>query len=225
MGDFGWVIPVLIGAALLVGVVKLTEAVQSGAFYLSSLLRLTKHIDEEKQEKPRSLSSVTGLVLPDVLRDFPEYNLALILQGVKRDAETYLKSFPAGRCLYEKGVSPECREQTAADVTRGLLPVSGGVAVHDAAIHRYIKDARDKVLEYQVSAEFMDEELRRRQVRLELQYIAMFTDDVTGQEAAFSCPNCGAPISRVGDKVCEYCGTALEVSANLCWTLIKVSRE
>ena len=27
------------------------------------------------------------------------------------------------------------------------------------------------------------------------------------EQKDFHCPNCGAPLSRLGAKVCEYCGT------------------
>ena len=221
----GWniVLFVGLGALLLAGLFLLVEYVRSGAFYLKSLLDMVKQLDEAKSETPRSLSSVTALVLDDVKRDFPEYNLSLVLLGVKKDAAAYLESFPAGKCLLEDGVSPELREQVASDVARGLIPVSGGVRVGSAVIHAYRHDSRDKVLEYQAAAEYTDPDLRRRQTRLTLQYIAMFTGDVARQNVSFSCPNCGAPVSRVGSKVCAYCGTALDLSAELSWTLISVA--
>ena len=31
--------------------------------------------------------------------------------------------------------------------------------------------------------------------------------DDTGM--ALNCPNCGAPLNRLGAKVCEYCGTPI----------------
>ena len=36
------------------------------------------------------------------------------------------------------------------------------------------------------------------------------------------CPNCGAPVTILGQKKCEYCGSALTVINRHVWTLSRI---
>lgn len=176
-----------------------------------------KTADEKARTTPRSLTSVESLLLPQVLKDFPEYNSAVIAQRVKTDARLYYESAAAGELLYKNGVSTALRENIR-------LPenVKGGIIVHKVALTAYNKSQRDRLITYQAAVQYDTKDDDVNQVRLNLQYIAAYTNDFQNEIKVIKCPNCGAPVPSVGDKVCRYCGAALRVSAGQGWVLVDV---
>ena len=40
-----------------------------------------------------------------------------------------------------------------------------------------------------------------------------------------TCPNCGAPITRLGSKFCEYCGTGVTPIDIRVWKLHRIEKE
>ena len=37
------------------------------------------------------------------------------------------------------------------------------------------------------------------------------------------CPNCGAPVTRLGSKFCEYCGSGLREISVRVWSINKIA--
>lgn len=169
---------------------------------------------------PRSLTSIENLLLPQVLKDFPEYNVAVAAERVAADARLYYESAAAGEVLFEEGISTALRESMT-------LPddVAGGIVVHKVALCGYDKRQRDRMLTYQAAVKYDDERGKPHQVRLTLKYIAAYTEDLANEIDVIKCPNCGAPVPAVGDKVCRYCGTALRVNAGLGWVLMGLKQD
>ena len=58
---------------------------------------------------PRSLAGMESVLLPQIMKDFPEYNGAVIADRVKADALMYYVSAKEGRLMYTKGVSKTFR--------------------------------------------------------------------------------------------------------------------
>ncbi|MBR0425554.1 MAG: zinc ribbon domain-containing protein [Clostridia bacterium] len=171
---------------------------------------------ESESEKPRSLSSMESVLLPQVLRDFPEYNSALIAERVTRDAVAYYQSGIEGKPCFADGTV-----QSFLEAFSSSLPsdVQGGIAVHRVALHAYEIAGLDRMLTYQAAVQFTDTAGAVRQRRLVLKYIAAYTDNPAAEVKTFNCPNCGAPLPIVGSKECRYCGTALKTPAGLGWML------
>ena len=38
-----------------------------------------------------------------------------------------------------------------------------------------------------------------------------------------TCPNCGAPVTRLGSKFCEYCGSGLREISVRVWSINKIA--
>lgn len=166
--------------------------------------------------QPRSLSSLESLLLPQVRRDFPEYNSALAAERVKRDAKAYYQSGVNGSPAFtDEATKPFLTSFAAALPT----DVKGDIRVHRVALHAYDASGDDRMLTYQASVQYLDTTDVIRQKRLVLQYIASFTDDPASEMKSFNCPNCGAPLPTIGRKTCRYCGTALKVPAGFGWRL------
>ncbi|MBR6428041.1 MAG: zinc ribbon domain-containing protein [Clostridia bacterium] len=169
---------------------------------------------------PRSLAGMESVLLPQIMKDFPEYNGAVIADRVKADALMYYVSAKEGRLMYTKGVSKTFRE-----TVRLPEDVAGGIAVHRVSLADYDRRSRDKVITYQAAAKYEDGHGETHQTRLTMKYIAAYDDDFTEDIRVIKCPNCGAPVPAWGDKVCRYCGAALHTQAGLCWVLNEIKES
>lgn len=169
---------------------------------------------------PKSLSSIEGLLLPQIRKDFPDYNASVIAERVKTDARTFYDSAIAGEVLFDKGVSEACKQNIQ-------LPddVAGNVLIHRAALAAYVKQGRDRQLNYQVAAQYEDKNGDTWQKRLTLKYIAAYNEDFTDNILVIKCPNCGAPVPSVGDKVCRYCGAQLRTASGYGWVLTEIQQD
>lgn len=210
----------LVGIALLCGIVKLAQALHRAGSALSGILSLLRKSEGMNMEEgPRSISAADRLLLPQVQRDFPEYNPELVLARVKQDAFTYYDSAREGRVLYKEGISHALRRTLPETLPKD---VAGGIAVHRAALSAYDTAAEDKILTFQAAVEYRNSAGTLRQRKLTLKYMAAFSEDLEADVHSFNCPSCGAPIPAIDEKRCQYCGSALKVPAALGWYLISL---
>ncbi|MDD7493860.1 MAG: zinc ribbon domain-containing protein [Eubacteriales bacterium] len=216
------VLCIIIGAVLLCVAVPAMRFFHNAGNILSYILSALKSTGAVERPKIRSLSSAGDLFLDRIKRDFPEYNPAMVLNGVKKDARIYLQSAKEGHTLFREGVSDSFRERLAYSLP---TDVKGGIEVYNAALSDYDDRGRDRILVFQAAAEYLDSSDALRPVRLTLKYIAAYDGNVDGEVRGFNCPNCGAPLPIVGSKICHYCGTGIKSSAGLGWILTDVTMD
>lgn len=212
------VLCIIIGAVLLCVAVPAMRFFHNAGNILSYILSALKSTGAVERPKIRSLSSAGDLFLDRIKRDFPEYNPAMVLNRVKKDARIYLQSAKEGHTLFREGVSDSFRERLAYSLP---TDVKGGIEVYNAALSDYDDRGRDRILVFQAAAEYLDSRDALYPVRLTLKYIAAYDGEVRG----FNCPNCGAPLPIVGSKICHYCGTGIKSSAGLGWILTDVAMD
>lgn len=216
------VLCIIIGAVLLCVAVPAMRFFHNAGNILSCILSALKSTGAVERPKIRSLSSAGDLFLDRIKRDFPEYNPAMVLNRVKKDARIYLQSAKEGHTLFREGVSDSFRERLAYSLP---TDVKGGIKVYNAALSDYDDRCRDRILVFQAAAEYLDSRDALRPVRLTLKYIAAYDGNVDGEVRGFNCPNCGAPLPIVGSKICHYCGTGIKSSAGLGWILTDVAMD
>lgn len=170
-----------------------------------------------EEETPKSLNAMDSLLLPQILKDFPEYNRAVIMDRVIRDAKLFYESAVKGEMLFGDGASASLLSDLK--LPEGVL---GGVLVHRIALSAYDRSGRDRLITYQASAKYDGVDGRPHQTRLALKYIAASTADFAEKIEVLKCPNCSAPVPAVGEKVCRYCGAALVAPAGAGWVLIDI---
>lgn len=216
------VLCIIIGAVLLCVAVPAMRFFHNAGNILSYILSALKSTGAVERPKIRSLSSAGDLFLDRIKRDFPEYNPAMVLNRVKKDARIYLQSSKEGHTMFREGVSDSFRERLAYSLP---TDVKGGIEVYNAALSDYDDRGRDRILVFQAAAEYLDSRDALRPVRLTLKYIAAYDGNVDGEVRGFNCPNCGAPLPIVGSKICHYCGTGIKSSAGLGWILTDVAMD
>ena len=113
------------------------------------------------------------------------------------------------------------------------------VHIHRTVISRYQKEKGlcrilcESAVEYEEMTEYektpeMQSELHSNLIQTvyETELVYVYEDAKTaGAAVSLICPNCGAPIQKLGLKKCEYCGSVLEVQNKKAWRLLEMREK
>lgn len=230
------------GWALFFVIKKRLREFSRAAFGTDSLQEGMERNLKELSDTPKSVSGMTRIYLPQIQEDFPEFSL----EEMRRKSENLLVSSllavtrEAPDMMAE--ASEDLREQIRLWVEnnrqQGVREQFQAVRIHQTEITRYRKDAGYCVLilqssvEYQYSrqkcaqppaketSEFRKIQTRYNQEWMYVQDISRLPSNIRG--ISFCCPNCGAPVTGLGEKVCEYCGSAI-IPVNIrVWSLNRI---
>ncbi len=204
-------------------------------FGTDSIAEGLKRIDEDVAETPKSVSSMTRLMEPQIVRDFPDF----VWEEFKHKAENMLTSaFLAvsennADCLQD--ASEEVRLQVgnciAENEAAGIRETFTNVKIHQTEIADYKKGGGTCVITIQSAVEYFHckmqgehvlegsrERKQQTKYNMELLYIQDF-DRTEGTAVGTVCPCCGAPVKSLGNMVCEYCGSAVTPVNIKVWAL------
>ena len=151
--------------------------------------------NEEVANTPKSVSGMTAVYAPTIQKDFPELNLTE-LKGI---AEGHLTDYLS-------------KEKNFTDIR-----------IHRTAIKDYKKKSGTCVIVFQSGVQYLTGTTK---VQARYNTHMMYVQDAAeyGYTNGYSteCPHCGAAISDLGRKFCDYCGSEV-VPINIhVWELHKV---
>ena len=192
----GWIIGILIAAALVWWIyrkIKRKMRQLASTPEVQVLRYVAKHLSEgdltqPDASKPRSLAGMDRLCLPQIAKDFPEFNWS------------------------------EWKAQIETELRKKLEKEYQKVHIHRTAVEY------EKMTEYEKTPE-MQSELHSNLIQTvyETELVYVYEDAKTaGAAVSLICPNCGAPIQKLGLKKCEYCGSVLEVQNKKAWRLLEM---
>ena len=198
-------------------------------FGTSDIMQAATQMKQDYATTPKSVSAMTSLLLPKISADFPgfEYN------QMKYRANNVLVSFLRGITDRDVSVlaegSPELKQQLENYI--GMLEAAGRtenfdqVKLHRTEIHQYRKSEGKCIITFQTSLECFHfvcnengeiiEGDKQYKYQTKFNTDLVYVQDVDKMKndyddaLAVTCPNCGAPITMLGAKHCEYCGSAI----------------
>ena len=162
------------------------------------------------------LSGMTSIYLPQILRDFPEFNWEEQQAAVEAKVQLFL----------------EAQNVEAA----------GAVRIHKTVISRYQKYGGTASILCETAAEYWPQaenghvcggvyrkqepqkmtQVYKKQTVCAAELLYVYDPGLSGATASVICPNCGAPVEKLGAKQCRYCGSVLHVSGIMAWTVQNV---
>ena len=169
---------------------------------LNSALKTSRVTEEEIAATPRSLSGMDSIYLPKIHRDFPEFSwdewrgkIEDAVRSKIKDKNGQIYQTVISRYTKDTGV---CR--ITAETSASYLP-GRDEAPEDlrgvGQIH-IIKDGKK------------EQSLLKRQAVFETELLyVQNAEKIQGRALGVNCPNCGAPFTRLGDRTCPYCGSAV----------------
>lgn len=200
------------------------------AFRSDTLKGSFENMEREEEITPKSVSAATKLYLPQILRDFPQFHY----DEMRNRAENVLTGFLSGideknPARLPEGTTSELREKL--DLRIGALDNEGAeehfrnIRIHRTEIKTYrkLKGRCSIIFQSAVQYNYFKESggnvtegsvNRLKQSRYHVEMIYIQDRDLVENQAdsglAMNCPNCGAPLPRLGAKKCLYCDTPVE---------------
>jgi len=195
-------IPLLIGSAALIFLIciilhyiRKAKSTMKDLFGTDDIKELIETRNEEVANSPKSVSGMTTVYAPTIQSDFPELNLAE-LKGI---AEGHLKHFLSK----EKNVA--------------------GIRIHRTEIKTYIKKSGTCVIVFQSGVQYLSGTTKvQARYNTHMMYIQDASEYGYANGYSTNCPNCGAAITDLGRKHCDYCGSEV-IPVNIhVWDLHKI---
>lgn len=246
------IIGTLVSIAIVIGVIALVVVIVKSKLnkvtrsYLGMGLGetadfLSKGLKEEAS-LPKSITDLTAVYRPQIERDFPQFSYA----NMKSMAENALiNAFNAiEKCDSSllSDVSKRLTEQVdniiADNRSTNTRTVYDDVKISKTGISKYTKTSTTSEAIFEISLSHLFYSVRGNSVvsgnreqpttaayKVILSYNQEEYLTSTSVVFASACPNCGAPISAIGDKkFCTYCGSGLTEIADRIWQVNSFSR-
>ncbi len=272
----GQTVLIILLVAVLAGGIYLYARIRKSIRLFSRATFGTDHLIEGiqgHQDKlattPKSVSGMTGICLPQILRDHPGFSLEEFVQKAENQLKASLAAIERQDLGMLSGVSEDLRSQVRLriedDRRAGIREHFQNIKIHRTEIARYQKLEGCCVITLQSAVEYMYQKerlagaeplsgegregekarpgllsgnrkgrkgtsgagtkMRRIQTRynMELMYVQDAQKLAAGSTAhVVVCPQCGAPVTGLGNKQCAYCGSAIEPINIRVWSLGRI---
>ena len=216
---------------------KKIERISMQAFGTKSIVEGMNRQADILAETPKSVSGMTRIFEPQITRDFPEFHLEQYKNKVENLLIAALRAVTEmNSALLPEDVSEELRSQVenqiAANQAAGTTEVYSKVQVYQTEISNYEKRDGKCVITFQSAvghchykekngALIEGDKERRRQTKYNIEVMYIQDEKLAKIDNAVgtTCPNCGAPVTKIGNMYCEYCGLAVTPVNLKVWTL------
>lgn len=201
------------------------------AFGTDTLKEGFDQIEKEYEVTPKSVAAMTSVCLPRIKKDFPEFSY----DEMKAKANNAITSYLLGlstlnpSALKEGNSVLKTKLENEVEIwkSKDKHPHFDSIKIHRTEISNYAKRSGRCIVTFQSSVQYhkyvTDHEghivsgnkdaLFQSKYEADLVYIqdARLVESAhLGNEAlGVNCPNCGAPITNLGAKFCEFCGTGI----------------
>ncbi len=230
------VVGVILGVILFLGIIALILygrvklAMRKMGFKVNSLSDMADEvarIKEEDSTRARSISGMTSLLLPNIRKDFPDFNeqelynkaetaLRKVFSAIENKDVEELSSLP----LLQSNVKKIVEDYQTSNISERY----DDIHFHKFAIFQYEKKNGMATITISIALEYYyqkkkDEKILvdftkyKKQTRYQCKFIYVYDEskvDSSAKVLAINCPNCGAAIKVLGHKFCDYCGTAVK---------------
>lgn len=201
-----------------------------------SLSQGIRNMETEYASTPKSVSAGTGIYLPQIMKDFPEFHYDEMKERAENVLVSYLRSLDSLNAGLLTEGTWQLKEKLAMQIDmlrgKGRKTHYDKIKVHRTELHRYRKEKGRCSILFQSAVEYVyyteqdgkaaegRKDLKTQtKYNTELIYIQdrEIVEDTRDMGLGLNCPNCGAPLSGLGARVCAYCDSPVVEWNILVW--------
>lgn len=239
---------IIIGTIIVLSVIALIIYKKFKSFTSSigvpshQLKEMIETSEQEAKYRVKSISGMTSVLIPKIIRDFPNFSESELYTKVETSLSLIFKSL----AKKEVGKKKELvmikanLEERIQDIKNNKIDLS----FDEVVFHKHVLDAYEKekgVLKITVQSalEYYYEEKKngkiikqrdewKKQTSYTTEFIYVYNPELFASDKTMigvRCPNCGAPVKTLGIKGCSYCGSALEDINLKSWYIISYKED
>ncbi len=241
------VLGILVGGALVYAigyVIFKIRRISKEVFGTSDIVEGFKRQEEIYENTAKSVSGMTSVELPKIMKDFPEFSWPEWKKICENTLRAYLEAIENQSLTYLKNASDAIKQQAdliiGEEKKLGITECFDQLCFHRTEIFRYekkgglckIKIQSSLQYNYSKSSEAKGKivDNKKQQCRYDMELV--FVQDMSQVEGDIAydfvgnCPNCGAPMTAIGGKRrCQYCGTEVKEAYNTkVWILNRIDK-
>lgn len=222
-----------------------TREVSSALFGTPDITQAAKQMKQEYSTTPKSVSAMTSLLLPKIVSDFPDFQYDEMKERANNVLTGYLQAVTAKNPGLLKDGNTELKQQLEDYIqmlsNQDLREHFDQIKIHRTEICQYRKTAGRCIITFQSALEcyhyITDSSSTIKEGSKEYKYQTKYNTDLIyiqdrnlvenelDNALGVNCPNCGAPLSSLGAKFCEYCGTpVIEINIHA-WSFSNVEEN
>lgn len=169
----------------------------------------------EDENTPKSISGMERIYLRQIKKDFPDLN---INQLKRKSEKVILDCYNAIEDKNSTGLKGKLKG-FVEDMIRDYKDKDvhfNEITFHNTVISDYKKEGGIVTLVFTSAFQYyliIDGKDKKVQDRIKVEYIYVFDEEkITSSQKVLGihCPNCGSPITTLGEKKCSYCGGAVK---------------
>lgn len=224
----GTIIGIVVFLMLVIFIVylKIKRAAKEFGFSdFKSIMKDIKKGEDDYKYNHKMVSGMTRLLKPTIEKDFPTFNESELFNMTETSLRTVFNTLEAKELTGKLPLLNEQLRQIIEDYKSNNISVRyDDVKFHAFAIKEYYKKSGVATLKVSTSLEYYYKKEKnnktienysdyKKQTSFTVDFIYVY--DITQikdytRVIGITCPNCGAPVKDLGNKVCRYCNTALE---------------
>ncbi len=185
-----------------------------------------RQMKREYASTPKSISGMTNLLLPKIVSDFPDFEYDEMKERAENTLTQYLRAVTQKNTAVLTDGNTELKQQLENHIQmlsiKGLWEHFDHIKIHRTEIHQYKKADGRCIITFQSALEcfhYITDTSSVIEGSKEYKYQTKYNTDLIyiqdrnllenelDHALGINCPNCGAPLSSLGAKKCEYCGT------------------
>lgn len=188
-------------------------------------LKVGKEIAIEEQSRHKAASGMTNLLIPQITKDFPDFNVEQFYTLVESNLRTVFNIIENKNLgLINSNLEPlrNNLKEMISDLSENDINIRyDDVVFHKHAIRNYIKEKGiatlliSSSLEYYYYYEKKGKCINKNSsIKKQTRYLSTFAYIYDKEKAktrlsviGLNCPNCGAPLEGFSQTTCKYCGT------------------
>ena len=188
---------------------------------------------QEETTTPKSISNVSAMYKPKLLRDFPDMSYERFLEMANSSFLSILTAIENEKTDDMKLATDTLKEKVYNIIrdnqNKGVVEHFDNIKIHRTAIADYKSTTDVATAVFEISFEclhFFDgkknkypDTLCQMAASITLSYGKEFSEDSSSLTFSHNCPNCGAPIYSVGGRMmqCRFCGTGVTEDVHRSW--------
>lgn len=196
-------------------------------FGTSNIAEGFQNLKVEEATTPKSVSGMTSLLLPKIAQDFPDFEYTEMKEKAENVLVGYLRGVTERNAALCIDANAELKEQLNQHIqmleAKQLREHFDMIKIHRTEINQYRKTSGRCIITFQSALEcyhyITDFSGKVTKGEKEYKYQTKYNIDMIyiqdrnlvennlDHALGINCPNCGAPLTSLGAKFCEYCGS------------------